>query len=345
MQAFAIDRYKGVLTRREMPEPELRSGDVLVGIQAASVNPIDVKIRDGDFKLILPYRLPIILGNDFAGTVTAVGADARRFKVGDAVYGRPGKERIGTFAERIAVSETDLSLKPASLDMKHAAALPLVALTAWQALVDRAGVKPGQKVFIHAGSGGVGSIAIQLAKHLGATVATTVGTDSVALAESLGADVVIDYRKDRFERRLSDYDVVLNSLGTDVLDKSLLVLKPGGKLISISGPPDPAFAREIAANLFLRQVFKVLSFGIRRKAKARGVSYSFLFMRPDGEQLSRIATLVDSGLVRPLTDSVFSFEEIPDAVARVESGRAKGKVVIDFHATQQRQQSASVRSS
>jgi NADPH:quinone reductase-like Zn-dependent oxidoreductase len=341
MQAFVIDRYKGALTRREMPEPKLRSGDVLVAIQAASVNPIDVKIRDGDFKLILPYQLPLVLGNDFAGTVKAVGAQARRFKVGDQVYGRPGKDRIGTFAERIAVSENDLSPKPGSLDMKHAAALPLVALTAWQALVDRAGVKPGQKVFIHAGSGGVGSIAIQLAKHLGATVATTVGTDSVALAESLGADVVIDYRKDRFEEHLSDYDIVLNSLGSDVLEKSLLVLKLGGKLISISGPPDPAFAREMGANWFLRQVFRALSFGIRRKAKARGVSYSFLFMRPDGEQLSKIATLVDSGVVRPLIDRVFSFEETPGAVARVESGRAKGKVVIDFSTTKPRRQSAS----
>lgn len=340
MQAFVIDRYKGTLTRREMPEPKLRPGDVLVAIQAASVNPLDVKIRDGEFKLILPYRLPLILGNDFAGTVVAVGAEARRFKVGDAVYGRPAKDRIGTFAERIAVSENNLSLKPGSLDMKSAAALPLVALTAWQALVDRAGVKPGQKVFIHAGSGGVGSIAIQLAKHLGATVATTVGTDSVGLAQSLGADVVIDYKKDRFEERLRDYDVVLNSLGPDVLGKSLLVLKPGGKLISISGPPDTAFAREIGANWFLQQIFGFLSLGIRRKAKARGVSYSFLFMRPDGEQLSRITTLVDSGMVRPLIDRVYSFDETPDAVARVELGRAKGKVVIDFGTTAPRQQPA-----
>jgi len=328
LKAFAIDNYKGDLTAREVPDPAPGPGEVVVAIAAASVNPLDAKLRDGEFKAILPYEMPLILGNDLAGTVVAVGSDVRRFKMGDEVYARPDKDRIGAFAERIAIAESDLALKPVSLGMTEAAALPLVALTAWQALVERARVKPGQRVLIHAGSGGVGTVAIQLAKHLGATVATTAGPDNVDLVRSLGADVVIDYRKDDFAKRLSGYDVVLNSLGPDVLEKSLSVFKPGGKLISISGPPDPAFAREIGANWIVRQLLRLLSFKIRRKAKKQGVDYSFLFMRADGAQLAEIAKLVDAGAIRPVIDRVFDFDETPAALDRVESGRSRGKVVI-----------------
>lgn len=329
MKAFAIEAYKGKLTSRYLPDPLAGPGQVVVAIAATSVNPIDVKLRDGEFKAILPHRMPLILGSDLAGTVVAVGADVRRFKIGDEVFACPNKDRIGTFAERIAIDEADLAFKPASLGMADAAALPLVALTAWQVLVERAQLKPGQKVLIHAGSGGVGTIAIQLAKHLGAIVAATVGTDNIALAKSLGADVVIDYRKDDFAQQLSGYDVVLNSLGADVLEKSLSVLKPGGKLISISGPPDPAFARAIGANGIVRLLLRLLSFKIRRQAKKRGVDYSFLFMHADGSQLAEIAKLVASGTIRPVIDRVFSFDETPAAMDRVASGRARGKVVIE----------------
>lgn len=328
MKAFAIDRYKGDLTVHEVPDPAPGPGDVVVAIAAASVNPLDLKLRAGSFKAFLPYRMPLILGNDLAGTVVAVGAGVRRFKVGDEVYARPGKDRIGTFAERIAIAEADLAAKPVSLGMTEAAALPLVALTAWQVLVERAQVKPGQKVLIHAGSGGVGSVAIQLARHLGATVATTAGTDNIELVKRLGADVAIDHRKDDFTRQLSGYDVVLNPLGPDVLDRSLSVLKPGGKLISISGPPDPAFAREIGANWIVRRLLGLLSFRIRRKARKRGVEYSFVFMRADGAQLAEIARLVDAGAIRPVIDRVFGFDQTPAAMERVASGHARGKVVI-----------------
>jgi NADPH:quinone reductase-like Zn-dependent oxidoreductase len=328
MKAFAIDKYKDALTLREFPDPMPGRGEVVVAIAAASVNPIDWKLRDGEFKAILPVEMPLILGNDLAGTVVAVGDGVRRFKVGDEVFAHPDNDRIGTFAERIAIAEADLALKPASLGMTDAAALPLVALTAWQVLVERAQVKAGDKVLIHAGSGGVGTVAIQLAKHLGATVATTAGTDNIDLVRSLGADVVINYRNDDFAKRLSGYDVVVNSLGPDVLEKSLSVLKPGGKLISISGPPDPAFAREIGANWVVRQLLRLLSFKIRYKAKKHGVDYSFLFMRADGAQLAEIAKLVDAGAIRPVIDRVFRFDETPAAMKRVESGRSRGKVVI-----------------
>ena len=328
MKAFAINRYKGALTRRDLPDPMPGPNDVVVAIAATSVNPIDLKLRDGAFKAILPKKMPLILGGDLAGVVLAVGANVRRFKVGDEVYAHPDNDRIGTFAERIAIGEADLALKPVSLDMAHAASLPLVALTAWQVLVERAQVKPGHKVLIHAGSGGVGTIAIQLARHLGASVATTTSTGNVDLVRNLGADVIVDYRKDDFTKVLSGYDVVLNSLGPDVLEKSLSVLKPGGKLISISGPPDPAFGRQIGAGWVVRQLLGLLSSKIRNNAKKRGVDYSFLFMRADGAQLAEIAKLVDAGTIRPVIDSVFGFAETPAAMARVASGRARGKVVI-----------------
>jgi NADPH:quinone reductase-like Zn-dependent oxidoreductase len=330
MKAFIIDRYgsKDGVRIGEMPKPELRDDDVLVEVHAAGVNPLDSKIRDGDFKLILPYRLPLILGNDVAGIVVQVGSRARRFKVGDEVYARPHHDRIGTFAEFVSMNENDVALKPRKLTMEEAASIPLVGLTAWQALIERVDLRKGQRVLIHAGSGGVGTFAIQLAKHLGATVATTTSAANVDLAKRLGADVVVDYKKDDFEKVLRGYDLVLNSLGKDQLEKSLTVLKPGGKLISISGPPDPRFAEDVGVSWVLRQVMRLLSYRIRRKAKRQSVDYSFLFMRANGEQLREISSLVESGVIRPVVDRVFPFASTREALAYVETGRAKGKVVI-----------------
>ena len=330
MKAFILDKYKksGALRFGDMPEPALGNDDVLVEVHAAGLNLLDSKIRDGEFKPILPYRPPFILGHDMAGTVVRVGSNVRQFKPGDEVYARPRDGRVGTFAEFITINEADAALKPKNLTMEEAASIPLVGLTAWQALVERAGLRKGQRVLIHAGSGGVGTFAIQLAKHLGATVATTTGTANVELVKSLGADVVIDYKKQDFENVLSGYDVVLNSLDGNTLQKSLSVLKPGGKLISISGPPDPEFAREQGLNWFLQQVLRLLSFGIRRKAKGRSVSYSFLFMRANGAQLSQITSLIETGIIRPVMDRIFPFKATNEAMAYVETGRSKGKAVI-----------------
>jgi NADPH:quinone reductase-like Zn-dependent oxidoreductase len=330
MKAFIINRYgkKNSLQLADMPEPMVQENDVLVQVYAASVNVLDSKIRDGEFKLILPYRLPLILGNDVAGVVVKVGSRVRRFKPGDEVYARPDKKRIGTFAEFIAMNENDVAIKPKKLTMEEAASLPLVSLTAWQALIEKANLKKGQKVFIQAGSGGVGTFAIQLAKHLGATVATTTSTANSELVKSLGADIVIDYKKDDFETILHDYDVVLNSQDGKTLEKSLRVLKPGGKLISISGPPDPDFAKEISSPWFVKLVMQLLSFDVRRKAKRLSVDFSFLFMRANGKQLQEITSLTDSGVIRPVMDKVFLFEQTNEAMAYVETGRAKGKVVV-----------------
>lgn len=330
MKAFIVHRYgkKEKLQLTNLAEPVMGQNDVLVQVYATGVNLLDSKIRNEEFKLFLPYKTPFTLGHDVAGVVVKIGAGVKQFKVGDEVYARPADHRIGTFAEYISMNEKDVAIKPKNLTMEEAASLPLIALTAWQALVEKANLKKGQKVFIQAGSGGVGTFAIQLAKYLGATVATTTSTTNIELVKSLGADIVIDYKKEDFEKKLKDYDVVLNSQDSKTLDKSLRILKTGGKLISISGPPDPDFGQEIKAPWFLKLIFRIISSGVRKKAKQLKVNFSFLFMRANGSQLKEITTLINSGAIRPVMDKVFPFEQTNEALAYVETGRAKGKVVI-----------------
>ena len=330
MKAFIVKRYgkKEKLHLTEIAEPVVKENDVLVQIHSAGVNLLDTKIKNGEFKMILPYKTPFGLGHDVAGVVTKIGSQVNRLKVGDEIYARPADHRIGTFAEYISLNENDVATKPKNISMEEAASIPLVGLTAWQALIEKANLIKGQKVFIQAGSGGVGTFAIQLAKYLGATVATTTSAANIDLVKSLGADIVIDYRKDDFETILKDYDVVLNSQDTKTLEKSLRILKPNGKVISISGPPDPAFGLEIGANWFLKIVFKFLSAGIRKKAKGLAVNFSFLFMRAEGEQLSQITKLIEAGAIKPVLDKVFPFEQTNEAMSYIEAGRAKGKVVV-----------------
>jgi NADPH:quinone reductase-like Zn-dependent oxidoreductase len=328
MRAFVVAKYKELLREADVPEPVVGAHDVLVRVEAAGLNPLDEKIRAGEFKQVLPYKLPLIPGNDVAGTVIRVGAGVRGFKPGDEVYARPGQDRIGTFAERIAVAEGDLALKPASISMHEAGSLPPVALTAWQALVERGRVRPGQKVLIHAGAGGVGSVAIQLAKHLGASVATTASGPDADFVRELGADTVIDYRTRDFDQRLAGYDLVLDSLGGENLEKSLRVLGPGGKAIGIAGPPDPAYAREAGLNPLLRLVVAGLSGKIRRQAKKLGVTYEFLFVRASGDQLRQITALVDQGVLRPVVGRVFGLDQTPQALQSLSRGGIRGKAVI-----------------
>jgi alcohol dehydrogenase len=329
MKAFILDSYGDKALRAgELAEPEVREDDVLVQVHAAGVNLLDSKLRTGEFKLILPYRAPFVLGHDVAGVIVRVGARVKQFKPGDEVYARPADHRIGTFAELMAVQERDLALKPKNLTMEEASSIPLVGLTAWQALVECGRLQRGQKVFIQAGSGGVGTFAIQLAKHLGATVATTTSAANIDLVRSLGADVIVDYKKDDFEAKLSGYDLVLHSQDAKALDKSLRVLRAGGRLISISGPPDPDFAKAIEAPWFVKLFARLLSLSARRKAKRLNVAFSFLFMKASGAQLREIAALLETGAIRPVVDKVFPFQATNEALAYVETGRAKGKVVI-----------------
>jgi len=329
MKAFVVEHYgKDGLRAAEVPEPGVGDGDVLVKVRAASINPLDKMVRDGEFKRLLKYRTPFVLGHDVAGVVTSVGSAVRDFQVGDEVYARPRDLRIGTFAQYIAIDQDDVAPKPDSLTLHEAAAVPLVSLAAWQALVERAHVKPGQKVLVHAGSGGLGSTVIQLAKHLGAAVATTARGGNVELVRSLGADVVVDYTKEDFAEVLSGYDVVLDSLGGENLEKSLTVLKPGGQAIGVAGPPDPGFAKQLGAPKFIGVVLWLLSRQVRRQARNLGVTYSFLFMQANGVQLRELAALYDTGHLRPVIDKTFPFDQTLEALAYVEQGRANGKVVI-----------------
>lgn len=331
MKAFILDKYgrKAALRHGETSDPNIGSDEVLVEVHAAGVNLLDAKIRNGEFKLILPYRTPFILGHDVAGVVVRVGSAVTRFKPGDEVYARPADHRIGTFAELVAIREQDLALKPTNLSMVEAASIPLVGLTAWQALVEIAHLSRGQKVLVQAGSGGVGTIAIQLAKHLGATVATTTSGANIDLVRRLGADVIVDYRTEDFEATLHDYDVVLHSQDEKALAKSFRILRAGGRVVSISGPPDPAFAAEIGASWLVRLVTRLVSRKARRTANKLQTPFSFLFMKASGEQLSKITTLIEAGHIRPVVDKVFPFQATNEALAYVETGRAKGKVVIE----------------
>ena len=328
MKAAYINRYGNIndVQLGEQSTPVLTENDVLIKVHAASINPLDLRVLEGEFKAILPVPFPFILGNDFAGTVVEVGSKVSQFKVGDEVYAKT--DLNGAFAEYTVVQQLSLALKPQNISMELAASLPLVSLTAWQALVEIAKVKAGQKVLIHAGSGGVGSIAIQLAKHLGATVATTTSSKNSSWVKGLGADIIIDYKTMDFEQELKDYDVVLDTQGGKILEKSLNVLKRGGRLISISGPPDHAFVEVVNPNWFLKCVIPLLSWSIRHKAKKRDISYSFLFIQPNGQQLSEISKLVESGKINPVVDKTYTFSEIKDAFHYVNTGRAKGKIVL-----------------
>ncbi|MFF7072072.1 NADP-dependent oxidoreductase [Streptomyces pseudovenezuelae] len=332
MKAFVVEKYgKDGVSAADVPEPAVGDRDVLVRVSATSINPLDKMVRNGEFKQLLKYKAPFVLGHDVAGVVTRVGSAVRDFKAGDEVFARPRDLRIGGFAEFIAIDQDDVAPKPESLTLEEAAAVPLVALAAWQILVDRARVKPGQKVLIHAGAGGLGSTVIQLAKHLGATVATTANSRSEELVKSLGADVVIDYTKEDFSKVLSGYDVVLDSLGGANLEKSLTVLKPGGLAVGVAGPPDAGFAKQLGAPSFMGVVMNLLSRKIRKQAKKLGVRYQFFFMQANGSQLRKLGALYDGGQLRPVIDRVFPFDRTLEAMAHVEQGRTKaGKVVVSM---------------
>jgi NADPH:quinone reductase-like Zn-dependent oxidoreductase len=328
MKAFVVTHYgPDGLESAELPTPTIGPRDVLVDVRAASINPLDKMVRNGEFKQLIKYKRPFALGHDLAGVITEVGADVRDFKVGNEIYARPRDLRIGAFAEAIAIDAADIAIKPSSLSFEEAAAVPLVALAAWQALVDVAKVQPGQKVLVHAGAGGLGSTVIQVAKHLGAYVATTAHTNDIDKARALGADEVVDFTRQDFADVLAGYDVVLDSLGPASLERSLTVLKHGGLAISVVGPPDPAFAGQLGQPL-LKPVMAALSRKVRRRARKLGVRYSFFFMRASGSQLKTLAGLYDDGTLRPVLDRTFGFDDTLDAMAYVEQGKANGKIVI-----------------
>ncbi|MFP2374857.1 NADP-dependent oxidoreductase [Enterobacter ludwigii] len=333
MKAFMFKRYgkSPELGFDDVDFPSPGDDEILVKVYAVGLNPIDNMIPTGMFKRVLHFSLPATLGSDVSGVVVATGRRVRRFKAGDEVFASIFDRGTGSLAEFVRVPENLAALKPATLDFVQAASLPMVSLTSWQALTERAKLRAGQKVFIPAGSGGIGSFAIQLAKHLGATVGTTTSTANIDWVSRLGADEVVDYKKQEFEKVLSGYDIVLGTIRGDAIEKSTQILKPGGKIVSLIGPLDTAFARERHLNVFLRFVLGLLSRKIMRLSKKRGLTYSFLFVRPDGSQLSQIAELMDAQRIKPVIDNVFPFAETGDAFAYLARGHAKGKVVVKIH--------------
>ncbi len=330
MKALAFKRYgkSPEIGFVDIPRPSIKADEMLVQVCAASVNPIDNMIPTGMFKPVLHFQLPATLGSDLAGVVIEVGSKVTRFKPGDAIFASVFDLGTGAIAEFVAVPESAAALKPNNLDFVQAASIPMVGLTSWQALKERVNLQVGQKVFIPAGSGGIGTFAIQLAKHLGAKVATTTSTVNVDLVRSLGADEVIDYKKQEFEDTLRDHDVVLGTVRGDTIEKSIAILKPGGKIVSLIGPLDAAFARAKKLNFLLTFVFSLMSRKIMRLSKQRDVSYSFLFVHPDGAQLNTISKLIEAEHIRPVVDRVFSFEQAKEALAYLAQGHAKGKVLI-----------------
>ncbi|KAB7671195.1 NADP-dependent oxidoreductase [Bacillus sp. B1-b2] len=329
MRAMVIDRYGKVPMRiAEMPTPEIGEYEVLAEIHAASINPIDFKIRDGKVKLLVKYKMPLILGNDFSGVVTKIGAKVTRFNVGDEIYARPRKSKIGTFAEYIAIHEEDIALKPKNLSFEEAASIPLVGLTSYQALYDILQLQKGQKILIHAGAGGVGTFAIQLAKLMGATVTTTASDAGSNLVKSLGTDEIINYKTEKFEEILKNYDAVFDTLGGETLEKSFEVIKSGGKIVSVSGLPNARFGKEYGSGFFKTLLFSIASNKLTAFEKKHNVPYTFLFMKPSGEQLRIIANFIETGKIKPIIDKVFPFEEAQKAMDYAETGRAKGKIIV-----------------
>lgn len=332
MKALTFKRYGkspeiGLAT---VARPTLKANELLVQVHAASVNPIDNMITTGIFKPVLHFSLPATLGSDLAGVVTEVGSDVTRFKPGDAVFASIFDLGAGAIAEFAVVPESAAALKPANLDFVQAAAIPMVGLTSWQALKERAHLQAGQKVFIPAGSGGIGTLAIQLAKHLGAHVGTTASTGNIELVRSLGADEVVDYKKQAFENVLSGYDAVLGTIKGDAIEKSIGILKPGSTIVSLVGPLDAAIARTKGLHFVMEVLFGLMSWKIRRLARKREVSYSFLFMRADGAQLAHIGKLIEMQRLQPVIDKVFPFEQAKEALAYLAQGHAKGKIVIQM---------------
>lgn len=329
MRAMVIDRYGKVpMHLAEMPTPEIGEYEVLAEIHAASINPIDFKIRDGKVKLLVKYKMPLILGNDFSGVVAKVGAKVTRFKAGDEIYARPRKSKIGTFAEYIAIHEDDIALKPKNLNFEEAASIPLVGLTSYQALTDILQLKKEQRILIQAGAGGVGTFAIQLAKLMGATVATTASEAGANLVKSLGADEIINYKTEKFEEILKNYDAVFDTLGGEILEKSFGIIKDGGKLVSVSGLPNARFGKEYGSGFFKTLLFSAASHKLTGLEKKHNVQYTFLFMKPSGEQLRIIANFIETGKIKPIIDKVFSFKDAQKAMEYAESGRAKGKIIL-----------------
>ncbi|MBO9668504.1 MAG: NADP-dependent oxidoreductase [Bdellovibrio sp.] len=329
MQAAYIDKYSDTEKMKigEFPMPTVGDRDILVRIKAASVNPIDFKVKEGKLKFLRKYSFPMILGHDVSGEVVEIGKHVTKFKKGDLIFSRPRGGRIGTFAEYIAIDQDDAALKPGDLSFEEAASLPLVGLTTWQTF-ETAKLQAGQKVFIPAGSGGIGTFAIQLAKLRGAEVWTSTSEKNESLVKSLGADHVINYKNQDPWKVLSDLDLVFDTLGGQDLYNSFTAVKPNGWVISIAGDPDHNTAKDMGLGVVKSLILRMVGFKVNKFASAKKVHYRFLFMKANGPQLEQIKELVEQKKLHPVVDKVFPLSAIQEALDYSKSGRARGKIVI-----------------
>jgi NADPH:quinone reductase-like Zn-dependent oxidoreductase len=331
MRAYVLKHYGGPegSLLMDVPAPAPRPRDILVEVRAAGLNPVDFKFRQGKLRAILRPKLPLVLGNELAGEVIAVGSDVTRFRVGDRVFARVAKDRAGAFAEQACVDEDDAAHMPRNLDFAAAAAVPLAGLTALQALRDELNVKPGQKLFISGGAGGVGTFAIQIAKWLGAYVTTTASKRGEALVRSLGCDEVIDYTTQDISSEKGRFDAGFDLIGGKTLEQMFDIMKPGASIVSVAAVPEPQTAiRDLGGRRALSAIFWLISYGIRSRARRAGVGYRYLFMHPSGSDLALLAELIEQGKLKAIVDRTYPFAKIAEALAYVESGHAKGKVVV-----------------
>lgn len=330
MKAMQIQAYgkNQRITEQIIPVPEIGSTDILIEVHAASVNPVDYKLRDGSLKKVRPKTFPLTLGNDFAGVVTKVGSEVTQYGIGDKVYGAANSDRWGTFAEYYATDQRYAALMPDSLSFEEAASLPLTALTAYQGIHEWLALKPGQKIFIPGGSGGVGVLAIPIAKELGAFVATTGSERGRELIESLHPDLFIDYQKQDFTQVLTNVDAVFDTRGGEDLFKSFSILKKQGKIASIAGLPTCEFAKREGLSKPIQLALGINNQKLKKYGKEKEIDYTYFMKRADGTQLAEITRLVNRGIIKPIIDRSYALSETQAALDYVESGRTKGKVVI-----------------
>jgi NADPH:quinone reductase-like Zn-dependent oxidoreductase len=324
MKALQLIKYgeiKDSLAFNEVEKPAVQPQDVLIQVKAAAINPIDIGIVLGNLQAMLPIALPSTLAYDVSGVVVEKGDKVDQFEIGDLVYARVPQEQMGTIAEFTAVNIIAVSKKPGNISFEEAAGLPLAGLTALQSL-EYAGIKENDKVLIHAGSGGVGSFAIQYAKAKGAFVYTTTSTNNVNWVKELGADRVIDYKTEDYKAIVKDADIVFDTLGKEYSAAAFRVVKQGGKVISVAGPLD-----EDIAKAFGIPDYK-LPEEIAKASAEKEAEYKFIFMHPNGSQLDEIKTLVEDEKIKPIVDKIYPFSESIEAFNHLASGRAKGKIVI-----------------
>jgi alcohol dehydrogenase len=333
MRAYLLTGYGAVsdnVRLAEIQDPVAGSGEVVIGIHAASLNPIDFKLVHGALKRISKYKLPRPIGFDASGIVMSVGPGASKFKPGDAVYVRASRDGIGAFAEQIGVDEKLVAPKPATISHAEAASLPLVGLTTLQGF-GRAGARAGQRILIHAGSGGIGTFAVQYSKYLGLHVTSTTSSRNADFVKALGADRVIAYDRENYLEQAGGYDIVYDTLGGAFTVDAFKVVKRGGVVISLSGPPDRDFARREGAGLMVRIAVWLMGRKVYAASRKAGAAYCWFFTESNGDQLRDIAGLVDSGAIKPVIDRKFAFEKLPEALTYLEAGRARGKVVLEVH--------------